>query len=149
MSPLVAQIEHTAALIAAIVPATDPTTRFERIPGDLLHAQEPRTMHRAFDVRFQGVGVTRERFGTSHRQVEAPVWVEVAYDSGHDQRQLTQMLVEDADAIVSALELPAARVNASVQQVTHANTVTARGADDQGEFLRQVMTFSILYVVET
>lgn len=146
-SALYQQIEQAATLIAALTPATDASDTFVRADDEQVVAMEPGYRPRLFSVYPDGaIPATQERFGTSHRQALGRFVVEVLCDSRADVRARDQRLVEDRDQVIAAMELPASRVNASVQRVSCVDTRIDAGETDHAT--RLVLVFEVLYLQE-
>ena len=138
------QIAHARVIIAALSPTSDSGQPFTLSPGDLATAQEPQPHRRTFNVRVDAAPPeTLGWIGTSHRTIEARFRVELNYDALRDLNDLDAYIVEDTDAIVSALELPSGRVSADVLIIQLVDRQVAQTSD----FAAMVLIFSIQYRV--
>jgi len=138
------QIAHARALIAALSPVSDAGQPFTLSAGDLATAQEPQPHRRTFNVRVDpSPPETLGWIGTSYRTIEARFRVECNYDALRDLNDLDAYIVEDTDAIVSALELPTGRVSADVLIIQMVDRQVAQTSD----FAAMVLVFSIQYRV--
>lgn len=146
-NPLHLQIENVATLVEALSPETAPADEFKRVPGDLPMGMEPPIAHRAFDVSFDPApALTTQWHGTSHRVVVGRFVVEVNYDSRHAHRTLSQLLVEDADQIVSLCESPSTRVSADVLEIVHVDRRIEQ-RDAGSDFVTMALVFTCEYRV--
>jgi hypothetical protein len=144
-SALYQQIDNVEAIVAALTPTTDATDTFVLSGTDLPIDREPGHRPRIFTVYPDpSSSLTRERFGTTHRQATARFVVEVLCDSRADERARDQRMVEDRDQIIGAVEAPGARINADVQQVVCVDSRIE--ANEQGHATRLLIVFECLYL---
>lgn len=142
MNALADQIEHTRLLVKALVPQTMPEVPFALEGRDQQAPIGARA--RLFVVRADPAAPkTLGWIGTAYRTVLARMVVLVTHDALADFEQDDRIMVEDTDQIVSALEHPDARVNASVLQITCVDRIVEQSSDSE-----QVRRFSLVFEVE-